>query len=243
MIPFLRYGQSEDYSTQIDKKESLSPENYAVDAAYLNFQNNLMKKSILTSLVASLFVLSGCAVGPLVSHETARSVGNSNHELVAGYGMTSFVVKWNYGLTENLDLGLHVESLSAGVRLKYAFVNSSRGWSFAGAIGAGESIGGDHKYADLITSYMASSGWEPYFTIRAVFVETDPLEFKSEDGGYLDFTIDEDRYSYGQGILGTRYWFTKNFLFSIEAGSLFRISSGFGVGEIIFAGAALGYRF
>lgn len=79
-----------------------------------------MKNNILILLMLTTTVLSGCAVGPLVSHETARTVGTTNHELMAGYGQAGYVIKWNYGLNENLDVGLHWESLSIGVRAKYA---------------------------------------------------------------------------------------------------------------------------
>ena len=85
-----------------------------------------------------IFILSGCAVGPLAIHETARTVGKSNHELVAGYGIAGYVFKWNIGLSENWDIGLHWESLSIGLRAKYAFLqNSEKGWSLATAAGTG----------------------------------------------------------------------------------------------------------
>jgi hypothetical protein len=191
--------------------------------------------------MASL-LFSGCAVGPLVSHETARTVGSSHHELMAGYGQAGYVFKWNYGLTQNLDFGLHFESLSVGVRAKYAFLNSSSGWSFAAALGTGASIGGSHYYGDLIGSYLVGS-WEPYGTLRAVHVTNDPLEFKDKDTGHVDFTVDKSEYDYGQFILGTRFWMTPHWLLSLEASTLFPISSGFRMGSTLLAGASFGYRF
>jgi hypothetical protein len=192
-------------------------------------------------LFLSVFI-SGCAVGPLVSHETARSVGNSNHELIGGYGQAGYILKWNYGLTENLDLGLHWESLSIGVRAKYAFINNNSGWSLASALGTGASIGGNHYYGDVIGSCLTGS-WEPYGTVRVVRVKNDPFEFKDQDTGQVSFTIDKSEYDYGQFFLGTRYWFNDHWLLSIEASSLFKISSGFEVGKSVFAGASFGYRF
>jgi hypothetical protein len=195
----------------------------------------------IASLLFIIF-LSGCAVGPLVSHETARTVGNSNHEFVGGYGQAGYVLKWNYGLTENLDLGLHWESLSIGIRAKYSFINNTSGWSIASAIGTGSSIGGSHYYGDIIGSYLTGD-WEPYGTVRFVHVKNDPLEFKNQDTGLANFTIDSIEYDYGQFILGTRYWFTKHWLLSLETSSLFTISSGFNSANSIFAGASFGYRF
>ena len=81
----------------------------------------MMNKILISVLL--VFSLSGCAVGPLVSHETARTVGSSNSEIVGGYGQAGYVLKWNHGFGENFDLGFQYESLSVGFRAKYAFVN------------------------------------------------------------------------------------------------------------------------
>jgi hypothetical protein len=199
-----------------------------------------MKRFLFYAVVVA--TLSGCAVGPLVSHETARTVGNSNHELIGGYGMAGYVVKWNYGLTKNLDLGLHWESLSIGLRAKYAFINNREGWSFATALGAGSSIGGSHYYGDIIGSYLAGP-WEPYGTVRLVHVKTDPLEFKDKDTGDIAFTVPSADYDYGQFILGTRYWISAHWLFSLEASSLFAVSSGLKIGNGVLVGGSFGYRF
>ncbi len=135
------------------------------------------------------FLLSGCAIGPLVSHETARTVGKSNHELIGGYGSAGYVLKWNVGLTENLDFGVHWEFLSIGIRAKYALVNgNNNGLSLAIAGGIGESIGGSHYYGDLMASYL-SGKWEPYGTLRVVHVKNDPVEFRDKDTGPWIFAL------------------------------------------------------
>lgn len=189
----------------------------------------------------SFLSLSACAVGPLVSHETARTVGNANHELIGGYGQAGYVVKWNYGITKDLDFGIHWESLSIGVRFKYAFINPSAGFALAAAAGAGSSVGGEHYYGDLLASYK-SGHWEPYGTVRIVHVKTDPVEFRDKDTGIFDFTVPSATYEYGQGILGTRFWFTENWLLSVEASTLFAITKGFEFSNGFFAGGAFGYR-
>lgn len=190
----------------------------------------------------TVLAVSGCAFGPLVSHETARTVGESHHEIVAGYGSPGYAFKWSFGLTKNWDVGVQYESLSLGIRTKYAFLNVENGFSLAAAFGVGSSVGGNHYYGDLLASYMTGS-WEPYGTLRIVHVKTDPLDFKDESTGNLKFTIGSAQYDYGQFMLGTRYWFTKNWLLSIEASTLFGFTSDFKVADGFLASAAFGYRF
>lgn len=200
-------------------------------------------KNIIVILVSAGAFLSGCAIGPLVGHETGRTVGRGHHELAGGVGETGFMAKWNYGITEDLDLGLHWESLSLGVRGKYAFINNRQsGWSLAGALGVGSSFGGDHVYADLIASRLAGR-WEPYGTIRVVRVKSDPVKFQEKDTGKEIFIVQVEEFEYAQGMLGTRYWFTDHWSLSVEAGSLASMTSGFRVGDNAFASAGLGYRF
>lgn len=199
-------------------------------------------RNFILIFLASLF-LSGCVVGPLVVHETARTVGEGDSDLIGGYGTGGYVIKWNYGLLNDLDIGLQWESLSLGVRAKYAFINRREsGWSLAAAAGIGTSVGGNHYYGDLIGSYLHKA-FEPYGTVRIVHVKTDPLEFKDKDTGNVDFTIDRYEYDYGQLILGTRFWFDKHWLLSVEASSLFSVSGGVKVGNGLLVGAAFGYRF
>lgn len=202
-----------------------------------------MKRPVILILIfCSLNFLSGCAIGPLVSHETARTVGKSNHELIGGYGQAGYAFKWNYGVAENWDIGLHLESLSWGIRTKYAFLNSTTGWSVATALGTGLSIGGRHYYGDIIGSYLVDS-WEPYGTLRLVHVTNDPVELRDKKTGTLDYTIDKFEYEYAQAIVGTRYWFSEHWLLSLEVSSLISITQGVKIGNSLIAGAAFGYRF
>ncbi len=195
----------------------------------------------LSLLIACLFV-SGCAIGPLVGHEPARTVGKSNNEFVGGIGNAGYIFKWNYGLSEDLDIGLQAESYSVGVRGKYAFINNATGGlSLAAALGRGVSIGGNHSYVDFIGSYLVNQ-WEPFVTTRLVHVKSDPTRFKSK-GLKIDFTIDKNEYDYGQFILGTRYWLNTHWTLSFEVSSLFKASSGVTIGDKTLAGATFGYRF
>lgn len=199
-------------------------------------------------IIISLFILTlglfefGCALGPLTSHETARSVGRFNSEISGSYGTAIYGLKWNFGITENWDIGAQYETLSFGYRTKYSFVNSPTGWSFAGALGTGASIGGSHNYIDALASYMGTN-WEPYFTLRVVNVTTDPVDVQNNETGTKYFTINSSKYSYGQIFAGSRYWMTKNWLLSMEASTLFPVGGDLTVGSTILGSLALGYRF
>jgi len=196
------------------------------------------------SAMPFMLFLQGCAVGPLVVHEPARTVGKGQHELIAGYGHPGAVLKWNVGVAEDLDLGVQFESLSLGLRAKYAWINEKeRGLSLATAAGFGASIGGSHYYGDLILSHR-SPQIEPYAAVRAVRVKTDPTEFRDENTGELEFRVEEAEYSYGQGTLGIRAWPTKTWLISAEASTLFTLSDSLTiVGTNVFIGAATGFTF
>jgi hypothetical protein len=181
----------------------------------------------------------GCAVGPLVNHETARTVGKNEHELIGGYGVAGYVVKWNYGMKENLDLGFQYESFSIGLKLKYSFINSTEGLSLAAAIGTGWSAGGDHRYLDLMSSFKGER-IEPYVTIRLVHVKTKPLDFRSSDSDTTLFTIEKSEYSYGQFLLGVRIPINERAFFSPEISTLFNVSSVSFARSGILYGLAIG---
>jgi hypothetical protein len=201
-----------------------------------------MFKFRIAALGFTTLLLNACAFGPLVTHETARTVGENRHELLGGYGNVGYMVKWSYGVTKDIDLGFQIESMSIGLRGKYAFINNERGFSLAAAAGVGNSIGGSHYYGDLMTSYKAA-WWEPYLNFRYVRVKTDPIEVRDKDNGPLDFTINSLEYSYGQLFFGNRFWMTENWILSVEASSIVLHSTGIKMSSVAVIGAALGYKF
>jgi hypothetical protein len=201
---------------------------------------NSFALSVTTTLL--IVLISGCAVGPLVNHETARTVGESKNEFTAGYGQAGYLIKWNYGFNKDLDVGLHLETLSVGVRAKYAFINAKEGFSLAAALGTGSSIGGSHYYGDLIGSYLVNS-FEPYSTLRIVHVKNDPVELKGQSSGQLVLAIDKTEYNYGQIILGSRFWFTPQWFLSLEASYFLAITSGVKIGDSALINAATGFKF
>ncbi len=202
--------------------------------------SNLLRSAAV--LLASGF-MSACAFGPLVLHESARTVGESNHELIAGVANAGYSAKWTVGIAKDWDFGLQLESLSVGVRIKHAFVNSAAGgWSFAGAAGVGSSVGGSHFYGDLVLSHL-NGWWEPYGAFRVVHVNMDPIEARDADTGQLAFTIDRSEYNYGQLIVGSRFWFSPAWMLTLEISSLTSLSSGLNFSSPTIASVALGARF
>ncbi len=193
-------------------------------------------------IILLLSFLSSCAVGPLVNHETARTVGKDRHEVSGGYSNAGYVFKWNYGLFEKFDIGVHAEQYNLGLRAKYSFVkNDDNGFSMALALGAGDSFGGNHYYGDLLGSFLTGR-WEPYTTVRVVKVRTEEMNFSDEQTGAFAFRIDENHYSYGQYFLGTRFWASRQLFLSVEASTLFTLDAVEVSDNFIFSGA-LGYRF
>lgn len=198
-------------------------------------------RSILVLMVTQTLV--GCALGPLVSQEAGRTVGDGNHEFQLGYGSAQYFGKYTWGLTENLDFGVQYEAFSLGIRLKYAFINNREaGFALAVAGGTGASIGGSHQYIDVLASHLIGE-WEPYVTIRYVWSKVDPVEFTNKDTGQVDFRTPNFNYSYGHFFVGTRYWITKKWLLAIEGSGLFLMSSGLNVSQPSLIAGSVGYRF
>lgn len=202
------------------------------------FYSNILKFVFL----ALLFIQISC-VGPLTSHETARTVGKSHSEVSGGIGNGGHVFKWTYGVMDHFDLGIQWETLSIGFRGKYSFINGKeKQWSYAAALGFGSSDWSRHQYGDLIASYLLNS-WEPYTTFRIVHVSVDPIEMKDNYTNDIYYSSAASKYYYEQIILGTRYWFNPKWLMSLELSSLFSFGSDITISKNILIGVGVGYRF
>lgn len=184
--------------------------------------------------------LSGCAFGPLYSHETAQTVGAHKVEMTGIYGNAGITGKATWGLLDNLDLGLHWETLSIGLMLKYAFINNHvKGMSASGTLGIGESFGGNYFSVAGSVSYLTEV-FEPYFTLRGVYVYYNSANTHfTLNGSSLDLPKFTYSYSYLEPIVGTRVWITPNhFFLSAEVGTIVVNGGGF-----VIASGGLGYRF
>ena len=172
-------------------------------------------------VVFPVIFLNSC-MGSLVLNETARTVGNSNHEVTVGFGYPyGESINYTYGLTNDVDIGLRIESLGIGIRSKYAFLNQrDEGASLAIAGGAGTTIFANYYYGDLIASYLTGA-FEPYTAVRGGYVksrtstspDTDSISNFVSTVGVPFFSSE---YGYVQPFIGTRIWFNKNWEMSLE---------------------------
>jgi len=190
-----------------------------------------MKKIMMATLfVAQAFVLSSCVMGPINTFETGRTSGDGRGELLAGIGSTGFVGKLNYGVSENLDIGVQLETFSLGGKLKYALMNNQeKGFSLAMAGGAG--VGGgnsSHYYGDVIASYL-SGDLEPYGSFRFVHAINKSYDEKNDTNDNWIFNIQKREFNYQQYNLGLRYWVNEQLTLNAELTKLQAASS-----EIIF---------
>ncbi|BBH52020.1 hypothetical protein [Fluviispira sanaruensis] len=204
-------------------------------------------------ILSPIFILTSC-LSSLTLNETGRTVGKGNHEISIAAGVPyAYAIKWNYGLTENFDFGLKLESLTQSFRLKYALIQGSSVDSGALAIAGGAGIGdggkSKHYYGDIIASALGSS-WEPYAALRLGYVDA-KTDIKSDNYPSFIISLTENlaagrtTYAYGQTFLGTRYWFSKSTFLSLEGAYLFVFDEK---GNIEPSGAAtggiaLGFRF
>jgi len=189
------------------------------------------------------FIVSGCAVGPMTSHETARTVGKGKFEGLGGLGQSGYFAKGHFGVTRRLDLGLELETLTFGARAKGTIFRQKNGWSVASAFGFGGGSDNRYYYVDGIASYFLGH-WEPYGTLRYISGKADLTELRSrEDATSLSFTTRKADFSYFQLMGGTRYWIDKNWLLSVEAATFLPVSTDFEVRDMLILSAAAGYRF
>jgi len=178
--------------------------------------------SVQFGLWFAFFLTTSC-IPPLASHETARTLGSGNQEIQGGLGVYGHVLKWNFGLTQDLDVGIQWETFNLGLRAKYAFIhNAQRGFSLATAVGGGNVTNGTYYYGDLIVSYLAGD-WEPYGTIRASHINCDSVvDHTKTNPDFADlFKCDRRTYDRIQLILGTKYWLNEQWFLTLEGGKVF----------------------
>lgn len=198
----------------------------------------VQSRIIRASFVCLLLLSSGCAIAPFSTLQTGRSSGAGDMTLDVGAAM-NFVIpaaKFQYGITENLDLGVQYESFNVGALLKYAFVNNPSGWSFA-AIGSYGSISnGEYYYFGPILSYK-SNIFEPFLSVRLNGVRYDGSTY---DNSSIRITFSGGRIQYLQYSAGTAIWFSEKVGLIAEYTTFGSIENatfsngGYGSGAFIF---------
>ena len=194
----------------------------------------------MKKIVSVLFFFAGC-IPPMAGHETGRTLGESQSELIGGLGAFGHVIKYNYGVTDYLDLGIHWETFSLGLRAKYSFINTPiSGWSLAGALGAGSVSHGRYITGDVIGSYL-SGDWEPYGFIRRSRVICNEVAAKDSKKLLHDFLVacEKKHYDRVQFTLGSKYWFSAKWFLSLETGRVFENS----IAPVSILSTSFGYKF
>ena len=191
-------------------------------------------RGLILALISMLTV--GCAVGPLMGHESARTVGRSANEVIVGAGVTYQLIKYTRGLTDDFDLGLQYEIETLSVRAKYALLNTpDEGVSLAVAATLGAGKNGRSAGGDLILSYRRR--WlEPYFIGRFTHVDFG----ERTDHRSLDVLTKYEpalHANYGQAMLGARFWTAPNWVLTVETSAVLRSST------TLLASLSFGYHF
>jgi len=173
--------------------------------------------------LASILLLSACAVAPLSNHVTART--NGEGDSLASAGSTLGVgdmgwlpsLKYSVGLSEDFDIGFQYEVIEYGVWGKYAFLNRQEGWSAAGLVGTGLGLEGYYGYLGPVVS-LKTGKWEPYFISRFNYVRYKQRKTSLDSTG--EFSVNPGTYRYFQHTLGFLYWPKHWFGLGLEASLL-----------------------
>lgn len=163
-----------------------------------------------------MFIFTSCALNPIYTPKTAKSVGKDQNQIDFGLSSAPYFV-YQRGLSDNFDLGGIVEEQIfpvISVFGKYSFINNATGWSLAALTGVSKGFDvGDAKgfYAGPIVSFRGTS-LESYFGARYNYVDWDRLDLDSDDSDDLFFDdIDLGYVQYLQGNLGFTYWSSDSF--------------------------------
>jgi hypothetical protein len=162
--------------------------------------------------LASLILACSC-LAPLSNSFTGRSLGKGKVGLEGGAiaaGSALPVLKFSVGLSSNLDLGLQYDSFSLGLFGKYSFINNQEsGFSLAGVVGGGATVGGGYAYAGPAFSYKIGA-LEPYVVGRYNFVSY------GESSSSSGLSWEAGNHSYFQFTLGGVVWLGKGFGLNAE---------------------------
>ena len=204
---------------------------------WISRKNTVLIQVLIVAIL--IFLLAGC-FGPLISQESARTVGKGHNgfKLIAsnaGYGF-----KYDHGFAEDFDVGYSLETYSTGISAKYAFLNNASGPALGGKIGYGTTLGGHYTMGSLLASYKTAN-WEPFLNLQYNSVQIDSQEVKDANTGDVFATTPTVDYNYTQAFLGMKYWFSPRFAISIEASDFISSNDVEIKGNIVSISADLAY--
>lgn len=157
--------------------------------------------------------LAGCAVAPLNSTTTARSMGKDAQQAKINVAVPGLM--YERGLSENFDIGAGVEIQSVlllNVFGKYAFINKPEGgFSLAGLGGVGAGSGSKSIYAGPVVSYR-HKWFESFLVARYNYVDWKNNFSSDDEADLLSFFPRKAHFSYSQLDVGMSYLGEKNSL-------------------------------
>lgn len=163
----------------------------------------------------SIFILllsSGCAFAPFSHLSTARTVGKGVYNFSGGVigsasgGISggSPVLKVDYGVFDNLDVGIHYEMINTGMVLKYAIYNKKEDGMSLAMTGGGGSIGnGGYWNVGPIASYKIGF-FEPYAAIKLTRVTKEHTNFSII--GFGTFQAPSNTFDFFYFTIGMMAW-------------------------------------
>lgn len=186
-------------------------------------------------VIFSCVSLFSCAIGPLNSSHSARSLGDGNNNINAS--IMPIGVEYSRGVSDNVDLGVAVElqfTPLGSVWAKYSIVNNPTGVSYALTSGLFYSDGVENAsskggFLGAIVSHRKDK-MEFYFSgkLNRVNWESGSL-FTSKDSEsiwYTDNGEESETFNYLQGNLGMSYWVSPKFNFDISGVCISLIKDG-----------------
>ncbi|MCB0415008.1 MAG: hypothetical protein KDD50_11785 [Bdellovibrionales bacterium] len=200
-----------------------------------------MKSRLLFAIFGLLF--SGCALGPILSHDNGRSLGDSNGSI--GLNVTNqgyYALKASYGFDENLDIGVELEALALGLRGKYSFINQENGYSTAVVGGLGTTLGGSYYYVQSANSYRTGK-WEPFGSLRITKVSYSASDITDANTGDILTSYPASSFTYGTIFIGSKYHFSEKFNLSLELSSFIAMESGLTFANSVMPSLGLGVGF
>lgn len=157
----------------------------------------------LFAALVMLSSLAGCAVAPLNSTTTARSMGKDANQININVLVPG--IMYERGLSENFDMGAGVEFQSVlllNVFGKYAFINNLEGgFSLAGLGGVGAGDGTKSVYAGPILSYR-HKWFETFLVARYNYVDWKYEVSSHDDSDLLSFFPKTGHLGYSQFDVG-----------------------------------------
>ncbi len=172
---------------------------------------------LFLGFLALFILLAGCSVAPINTATTARTLGEGKNLLTGSFPVTG--VKYERGITNDLDLGLGIENqfgLLFHAFGKVNFINhQENGFSVGSLFGGGLASIGDSKsfYTGPIVSYRKNS-FEVFTAYKFNFVQwkfdgidpDDKDDLLSVPSSKNDFTYHE--FDLGMNFIEGRWMFT-----------------------------------